>query len=156
MKTTIATIATIAIIASGGLSAAQAAKITDCQVQASADLRKEEGVTPVTLQLPESGSGTLDFHFAFGPKHARLGGDTAKIAVCKVGEKDGRPVFTLVYRVKVTAGRATVRFALPDKGSSDVSVVVSGDTYFGKVVVGEDTVHFGEKTPEVSWTPDKK
>lgn len=152
---TIATSIAIAIASIGSLSA-QAAKITDCQVQASPDLRKEEGVTPVTLQLPLSGSGTLDFHFAFGPKHARLGGDTAKIAVCKVGEEDGKPVFTLVYRVKVKAGRAKVYFALPDSGSGDASVVVLGGTYFGKVVVGEDTVHFGEKTPEVSWTPDKK
>ncbi len=146
MKTIIA-LATALALATPAL----AAPVTDCKVLVGGKLADDDG-KEVTLVLPVRGTGVLDFHFSFAGGHARLGGDTAKIAVCKVGETDeGKPLMSTVYRANVEKGRATIAIAMPDKGSAKVSVVAGKKIYFGTVVAGEAEVRFGDKTPETSW-----
>lgn len=150
MLKTITTAAAVALLAAGS---ALAAPVTDCKVLAGKALSQEEGAKTLELVLPTKGSGVLDFHFSFAGGHARLGGDTVTLAVCKVGEDENKKaIMTTVYRAKVEDGRATITVAgMPEKGTARVSVVAGKKTYFGTVVAGEHQVLFGDKTPGTSW-----
>ncbi|MBP9669014.1 MAG: hypothetical protein KBE09_01870 [Candidatus Pacebacteria bacterium] len=166
IKLAISAIAIAIATPAGAQTAAPASdvtRVTDCQKQTGAPhLVKTDG-TPVRLVLPISGNGVIDFHFKMGGGFARAGRDTAVIAVCRVGvvTDDKGPVLTgghptplmsTVYRTRVRDGRATVMIALPSTGTTDVSVVVKGETYYGRLVSGPNPeVVFGEKTPEVEW-----
>lgn len=124
-----------------------AAPVTDCKVLVGKDYRSEDGVKNVDLVLPVKGKGVLDFHFSFASGHARLGGDTVTLAVCKVGEENGKPIYSTVYRAKVEDGRASIAIAkMPEKGTAKVSVVVGGETYFGTVSADDDEVTLGTRT----------